>query len=221
MKLSLLFSIFTLLTVSLSAQNCLCVNEDGKITKPFKSVVFSNNDSLLFCGSAYRDPDFSNYYLGELTIYDCLTKKELYSISNEDTYDLIFDNDLVTITFFERLPIGENWKILFIPIEIIEISAKGKKLYLNTTNFPVKPTIEQSRIDNQLAEYKNHITMKEYEKAFSLSNRLMVCALSGNKEAEKLLLSMSKDLDYFIDGHYGEEYDRMMLLYERLKKQLE
>jgi hypothetical protein len=207
----ILLTLSILAFAQLANAEYLCPQGIGALSgdKPFYIYTSKQGRKLAFCGWSENQKE-GIIKAAEYEVIDTFNDKVLLRFGATDATFIKENEGMLTITQVIYLPSGDNWKYLPVNRYIYRLRETNGEISINKEYVFKPPQFDKKRISEVLQAYK---ILKETKYGNeSISGMLMLAALSGSQEAQKLLMNLR---DYLIlDGASGEEYSIVMDVYD-------
>jgi hypothetical protein len=176
--------------------------------KPFYTYTTKQGRKLAFCGwSENRTEEMIK--AAEYEVIDTTDDKVLLRFGAPEWTFVKENGRTITITQVVYLPSGDNWKYLPVDRYIYRLKETHREINFEREYVFKPPRFDKKKISEVLEAYK--ILKGQKYSNESISGMLMLAALSGSKEAQKLLVNLKECL--ILDGAAAETYSSIMDVY--------
>jgi len=218
--LLLLFSLSVFAQKNDATCNCPVLNNIGippypLNTKATRTFHLPNNTNIILCGYTDTSVVKGKALFSEFTLSECGTNDVLGFWGAVLSCNVKVNNDTLLVERLEPLPIGKSMKTEFRPWTTERIYYVNAELVNDIQIDPRIPKYTTSQIASVLKLY-SRTPNKNNDSLSELADKLLICVLSGSKEAERYLLNF-KNKFTMIDGEVEEGYDttlRMLKFWE-------
>lgn len=195
-------------TAGMYAQsNCICfkglASNDNK--EPSLYLNFSNEQSIVVCGSELEKTDSVSILITEFNVFDCKTGNSIAEYSATKRCKVSIKKDTLSIVQMKHLPAGNHWEWIDVPVGIEYIYADGNAIRKSTTKACFTKIVIAPKLINQFyAEIDTLISNKVIIDSEGLIGKLEVLALNDDQKAKELLLNFNEKFAYRPDGSSAE-----------------
>jgi len=176
--------------------------------KPFYTYTTKQGRKLAFCGWS-ENKTGEMIKAAEYEVIDTTNDKVLLQFGALERTFVKENSRTITITQVLYLPSGDNWKYVPVDRYIYRLKETDGEIDFERQYVFKPPRFDKKKISEVLEAYK---VLKEKKHGNeSISGMLMLAALSGSKEAQKLLIYLKEYL--ILDGAVAEAYTSIMDVY--------
>jgi len=206
----ILLTMFVLTFAPLAYAEYLCPQGIGASSgdKPFHTYTTKQARKLAFCGWSENKTE-EMIKAAEYEVIDTANGKVLLRFGALEWTFIKENEGTITITQVLYLPSGDDWKYLPVDRYIYRLKETDRKINFEREYVFKPPQFDKKKISEVLEAYKI-LKGKKYGNE-SISGMLMLAALSGSKEAQKLLINLKEYL--VLDGAVAEAYTSIMDVY--------
>lgn len=161
--------------------------------------------AIMVCGYYSRKPEPKEFSASRFFVVDCRNGKDLLNMSNCDKADLKISNESIEVIVLTRLPIGNNGDLEEVPLRKYSLNLNDTVSRFASTS-ELNPPYLNSNESAQLIGTIRKSPPKTADQFYQVMGKLLLSALSGNKDAEQMFRDPKTSFGVVLDGFYAEDY---------------
>lgn len=197
------------------SNNCKCPTRygQGEAIPVLKAEI--GNTTVTVCGYLKQRHSEHSIKISEFTISDCQTNKVIRFYGAVTTCEVIYTGEALEIVELDQLPVGKNFQWVETPCKKVKITNDSGDLKFTNEQLAINLSrITEKDINSFVHKLPAYKDKGYFEGVEDFIGKLLVCALAGSEQCQKVFYDIESHLNFAFDGAFKKFYDDCKLIME-------